>query len=97
MNHRHARYLALALAGALPLAAGAQEFPNRPIRIVVAFPPGGATDVLARLVQPKLSDTFGRSVLVDNRGGAGATSARRSSRARHPTDTRCSSPAWPLP
>ena len=71
MNHRHARLLAAALVAAAPLAAGAQEFPNRPIRIVVAFPPGGATDVLARLVQPKLADTFGRSVLVDNRGGAG--------------------------
>jgi tripartite-type tricarboxylate transporter receptor subunit TctC len=63
---------AVAAAGAmLPALSPAQEFPNRPLRLVVAFPPGAATDTISRLVQPKLAEVFGQPVLVDNRGGAG--------------------------
>jgi tripartite-type tricarboxylate transporter receptor subunit TctC len=49
----------------------AQEFPRKPVRLIAPFAPGGATDLLARLVSQKLSDRWSQSVLVDNRTGAG--------------------------
>lgn len=64
-------------AGAASSAAQSEiaAFPNRPIRLMVGFPPGGGNDSLARLVAPKLSDKFGRNVVVDNRPGAGGNLA----------------------
>jgi len=54
-----------------PFAARAQTYPTRPIRWVVPFPPGGATDVVARVVSQWLSERFGQPVVIENRGGAG--------------------------
>lgn len=67
------RYLASTLLVCLPLVAAAQasDFPTKAIRIVVPFPPGGATDAAARLVAVKMAEHWGQPVLVDNRAGAG--------------------------
>src|SRR3954462_12847576 len=63
----------LLLAGAAPLWA--QGYPNRPVRVVVGFPAGGPTDVIARLVAQKLSDRLGQQFFVENIGGAGGNTA----------------------
>lgn len=53
-------------------AAFAQSYPERPIRLIVSYPPGGGTDVTARAVAPKLSEALGRQIVIDNRPGAGS-------------------------
>jgi tripartite-type tricarboxylate transporter receptor subunit TctC len=68
----------IALAGALLATAAApalaqDKYPNKPIRLIVAFPPGGSTDIIARLVAQRLAERLGQQVIIDNRGGAGGT------------------------
>ncbi len=65
-------------AGALPATARvarAQAYPARPIRMLVGFAPGGGTDVMARLMQPTLTERLGQQVIVENRPGAGTNIA----------------------
>lgn len=67
---------ALVAAGvaAVPAAVSAQQsYPTKPVRLIVAFPPGGSTDIVARLVGQRLGDKLGQQVIIDNRGGAGGT------------------------
>jgi len=67
---------ALAIAALVTCgAAWAQAYPSRPIRVVVGFPPGGGVDVLARALGPKMSESMGQQLVVDNRIGAGGTIA----------------------
>ncbi len=67
------RKAALGLIGACALGFGAlaQEYPAKPVRLIVPYPPGGGTDVIARIVQPKLSEALGQTIVIENRGGAG--------------------------
>ncbi|MDR6853832.1 tripartite tricarboxylate transporter substrate binding protein [Variovorax guangxiensis] len=71
-----ARALGLLLAAAALLAAPVRaqapaEFPHKPIRVIVTFPPGGSADAVVRMLVPKLNDKLGQPVVVDNRPGAG--------------------------
>jgi tripartite-type tricarboxylate transporter receptor subunit TctC len=63
----------LLLTGAAP--SWAQAYPNRPVRVVVGFPPGGPTDIIARIVAQRLSDSLGHQFFVENVGGAGGNTA----------------------
>jgi len=66
------RTLALAAACAcLPAAQAQSDFPNKPIRMVVTFPPGGSADAVVRMLVPRLNEKLGQQVVVDNRPGAG--------------------------
>lgn len=62
--------LALAAAAALPLAAVAQSWPAKPVRMVAVFPPGGSVDQVARVLSQQLSQQLGQQFVVDNKGGA---------------------------
>lgn len=57
----------------LPSAALAQAYPTRPVTLVVPYPPGGTTDIVARRVAPKIGELIGQTIVIENRAGAGGT------------------------
>ena len=66
---------ALCIVFALTTAVAAQDYPNRPVRIVVPFPPGGFNDIVARLIATQLTERLGQRVIVENKSGAGGAIA----------------------
>ena len=64
------RALCTAVLCASALSAAAAQFPNKPVRLIIGFPPGGATDLVARALQPRMSAALGHQVVIDNRSGA---------------------------
>ena len=67
-------FFAATICGAIPTVS-AQNFPAGPVTIVVPYPAGGATDLVARLVQPKLSEALSQPVVIENRPGASGNTA----------------------
>src|SRR5947208_14043653 len=69
------RLASLIAALAFSVAAGAQPFPAKPVKIIVAFAPGGSSDVSARIVADRMADEWKQPLIVDNKPGAGTTIA----------------------
>lgn len=73
MQHSYLALLGLLACGlaSANVAAQTTDYPTRPVRIIVAYPPGGGVDLAARVIGQKLTDAFGQQMLIDNRGGGG--------------------------
>ena len=90
MKLRSSLLVLLAACGGL---AHAQLYPNKPIRIVIPYPPGGGTDIVIRAVGPRLSERLGQPVVIDNRGRANLITRRRATEL--PRISRaCCSAGW---
>ncbi len=87
------RFLVASIVGAAALAASAssfaQDYPTKPIKIIVPFAAGGPADIYARFIGARLTDALGQPVVVEDRPGAGRSSAPTPSRRALPTATRC--------
>lgn len=70
MRRRHLLAQSLALAALTLPPAWSQSYPTRPVRIVIGFPPGGGIDILARLMAPKLGESLGQAIVIENKPGA---------------------------
>jgi len=73
MNRRLTVWAALALALCPVLSLAQSSYPNRPVKIIVPFAPGGASDFVGRIMQPRLSELLGQQIVIENRGGAAGT------------------------
>ncbi|HUF79907.1 MAG TPA: tripartite tricarboxylate transporter substrate binding protein [Burkholderiales bacterium] len=73
MNTCHYVLAVLVACGCPTIATAQQSYPNKPVRLIVGFAPGGNTDTVARIIGQKLGERLGTPVVVDNRGGAGGT------------------------
>ena len=69
------RALSVALVIANAAFAASNDYPSKPVRLLVPFPPGGGADAMARIITPKLTERMGQTWVVDNRGGAGGNMA----------------------
>jgi tripartite-type tricarboxylate transporter receptor subunit TctC len=93
----HRIWTAVAALLALAGVAAAQEYPSRPVTLIVGYPPGGNTDLMARALQPELSRALGQPVVIVNRGGAAGTiGAAEAARARPDGYTLLFSPNNPI-
>ena len=70
-----ARLFAIILLSAVALPVAAQNYPTRPVRVIIAFPPGSATDIIGRVIATKVTEIWGQQAVADNRGGAGGSIA----------------------
>jgi tripartite-type tricarboxylate transporter receptor subunit TctC len=73
MKRKLAVWAALALALCPALSLAQSSYPNRPVKIIVPFAPGGASDFVGRIMQPRLSELLGQQIVIENRGGAAGT------------------------
>jgi tripartite-type tricarboxylate transporter receptor subunit TctC len=86
VRNRRLPSIAVFIAAMLPTSfAIGQSYPVRPVRMIVPFPPGGNTDIIARIVAPKMSENLGQQIVIDNRGGAGSVIGTELA-ARSPAD-----------
>ncbi|MGZ5121571.1 MAG: hypothetical protein ACXWC1_02145 [Burkholderiales bacterium] len=91
------RLVRVALAAAAAIGAGgghAQTYPAKAVRIVAAYPAGGSVDIVARMVGQRLTETMGRTFVIDNRSGASGNIGTEHVAKSAPTAIRCS---WAAP
>ncbi len=82
-------FVALVSGASAQTSSQTSTWPNRPIRLMVPYPPGGAVDLIARLYGQGLTVRLGQPVVIENRPGSGGNLAATPSRMRRPTATRC--------
>src|ERR1044072_5165518 len=82
--YRAAAALAAVVCSCVPNAGAAQQYPTKPIRLLIPSPPGGGTDILGRLLKEGFTELWGQPIVVDNRGGASGRIAAAAAAAADP-------------